>query len=404
MTSPIPGYPICHLAKYYPPTRGGIETHVQTLARAQAAMGSQVTVLCINAGPNPHQTKSATSTVIEMDGSVQVIRVGRVSSLANFDICPELPSQLWRVLKELNPIVHLHTPNPTMLVALLPFVWQASLVITHHSDIIRQRVLKYFFRPFEYWVYQQAAIICTDSPNYIQGSKFLKACKQNLSTLPLGLDYSKHITQTSQSIAFANLLQKQYGQPLWLSVGRLVYYKALHIAIAALTKVPGTLIIVGVGPLEQELKQQAQNLKVNHRIVWMGNLSNEELKGVYQAATALWFPSNQRSEGFGLVQLEAMINGCPVINADIPCSGVPWVSRHEQEGITVPINNPDALANAAMRILNEPGLRDRLSAASYQRAYHEFDHITMARRSFELYKRAFNLSPITTYVPRESQL
>jgi rhamnosyl/mannosyltransferase len=158
------------------------------------------------------------------------------------------------------------------------------------------------------------------------------------------------------------------------------------------------LLIIGTGPLEKELKNQAKQLGVEHRIVWLGRVSADELTGAYRAATALWFPSNVRSEGFGLVQIEAMASGCPVINANIVCSGVPWVSRHEKEGLTIPINDPVALAQAAKRLLNEPNLRDRLAKASRDRACKEFDHLTMAQRSFEIYEQVLSKETSGSYV------
>jgi rhamnosyl/mannosyltransferase len=103
-------------------------------------------------------------------------------------------------------VIHLHTPNPTMLIAwsiawLIGWVTgrpRTSLVITHHSDIIKQRFLKYALRPIEYWVYSQASCILTDSSEYIEGSKFLRAFKNNIKALPLGLDCSGYI-QPSQA-------------------------------------------------------------------------------------------------------------------------------------------------------------------------------------------------------------
>jgi len=293
-------------------------------------------------------------------------------------------------------VIHLHTPNPTMLIAwaiawLIGWVTRRSqtvLVITHHSDIIKQRFLKYALRPIEYLVYKQASCILTDSAEYIEGSKFLRAFKQNIKVLPLGLDCSAYLLPTKAARSYSLELQEKYRAPIWLCVGRIVYYKALHVAIEALASVPGTLIIIGTGPLEKELKSRAKQLGLENRIVWQGRASADELIGAYYAATALWFPSNVRSEGFGIVQLEAMVSGCPVINANIPCSGVPWVSRHEKEGLTVPINNPVALAQAAKRLLDEPDLRDRLASASRDRVCQEFDHMTMAQRSFDLYDQA----------------
>jgi rhamnosyl/mannosyltransferase len=391
-------YKIFHLAKYYPPMPGGIETHVQSLARAQAALGAEVSVLCVNGLGRKKEQSLRTKTLQEQDNNVLVTSLGRLGSFARLDICPEILEKLRQAINDSDILIHLHTPNPTMLIAWLIAKGitggtrqsQKSLVITHHSDIIKQQFLKYALRPIEYLVYKNASCILTASPRYIQGSKFLQAFKNKTKALPLGLDYSKYIHPTQAALSYSRSLQDTYRAPIWLIVGRLVYYKAIHVAIEALALVPGTLIVIGTGPLEKELKSQAKKLGLSKRILWHGHASADELTGAYYAATALWFPSNVRSEGFGLVQVEAMACGCPVINADIPCSGVPWVSRHEQEGLTVPINDPVALGQAAKRLLDEPNLRNRLAMAGRIRACKEFDHIIMAKRSFEIYEEALH--------------
>jgi rhamnosyl/mannosyltransferase len=171
-----------------------------------------------------------------------------------------------------------------------------------------------------------------------------------------------------------------------LCVGRLIYYKGLAIALAALRDVPGRLLIIGTGPMDAELKSQALELGVADRVLFHGRADTDQLVGAYRAATALWFPSTARSEGFGLVQVEAMTSGCPVINTAIAGSGVAWVCRHDREGLTVPVNDPAALAAAAKRLLTEPGLRERLAGAGRIRAADEFDHRIMAARSLEVYR------------------
>ena len=169
------------------------------------------------------------------------------------------------------------------------------------------------------------------------------------------------------------------GQPLWLAVGRLVYYKGLMTAIDALAHLPGRLLVVGTGPLGPRSGRTRRPRRVADRIEWLGHVDADELVGAYRAATALWFPSNARSEGFGLVQVEAMASGCPVINTAIPHSGVPWVSRDGETGLTIPVGDHKALAAASRRLLDEPGLRARLGAAAAERARCEFNDGAMAR-------------------------
>ena len=168
----------------------------------------------------------------------------------------------------------------------------------------------------------------------------------------------------------------------------MVYYKGFGNAIRALPGLPGTLMLVGDGPDRPALEAEARRLGVADRVAFLGNLPHYlDLVAYYLAADAFWFPSNARSEAFGLVQVEAMAAGCPVINTAIPHSGVPWVSRHGESGLTVPVDDPPALAAAARRLLEEPGLRDRLAEGGRARARREFDHRVMAARSVAVYER-----------------
>jgi glycosyltransferase involved in cell wall biosynthesis len=384
---------ICHLAKFYPPARGGIETHVQTLARAQAALGAHVSVICVNhdsAGVDvTWRAFAATPTVKETDGEVQVLRVGRRASVSRLDVCPSLPGALLRLRNEGTDIVHVHAPNPTMFVALAMLPAFGTLVVTHHSDVIKQRLLLRAYTPLERLIHARAALVLSDSEKYIEGSQPLLRLGAKVKTLPLGLDLTPFTSSSPEARHFADMLRREHGKPLWLSVGRVVYYKGLLNALDALRSVPGKLLIVGRGPLEDDLRRRAAELGLTERLVFMGNLGADELVGAYQAATGLWFPSNERSEGFGLSQVEAMGSGCPVINTWVPSSGVSWVSLDGVSGLTVPINDARALAAAANRLLDDE-FRAKLAAGARKRAQEEFDHRVMADRSLELYTQALD--------------
>jgi rhamnosyl/mannosyltransferase len=220
----------------------------------------------------------------------------------------------------------------------------------------------------------------------VDGSPLLQHYLTKVETLSLGLDLIPFQERNSAAKAFAEDFRKRFPAPLWICVGRLIYYKGIHVALEALRQVPGTLLVIGTGPLEAELKRRAEELGVASRVVWYGHATAEELVGAYHAATALWFPSVARSEGFGLVQVEAKASGCPVVNTAIPASGVSWVCPHEEAGLTVPVGDSKAFAAAANRLLTEPGLRERLAAGGRARAAAEFDWMVMGERSLDVYR------------------
>jgi len=363
-----------------------MEAHVQTLARGQADCGAKVWVFCVNHHSGPTQ--------IEHDGKVLVVRFQRVAGAAKIDFCPALLSRLATIDLDL---LHVHVPNPTMILAVLLARPQAPIVVTYQSDHIRQRIRGALFRPLEHRFYRKVSTILATSPEYTAGSSFLQKNSRRVLVLPLAIESRPFLEPSLEDRQESVRIRHQNQGPLWLACGRLVYYKGLIHAIRAMTRVRGTLLIVGDGPERSSLEAEAMGLGLDRRVIFLGNVPS--VVPYYHAAHALWFPSNARSEAFGLVQLEAMASGCPVINTSIPYSGVPWVSRHLETGLTVPMNDAVALADAAKRLLVEPGLRDRLASAARVRAVQEFDHRVMAKRSLNVYRNVLSGEPITDPIP-----
>jgi rhamnosyl/mannosyltransferase len=382
---------VVHLGKYYPPASGGIETHTRTLAVAQAALGADVRVVVVSHAAADGRdvtfdTFARTPDATDADGPVRVYRAGKLGTVARFDLTPTLPAILRRVLRDPPDVWHLHAPNISMMLAVLAMPRLRPLVVTHHSDIVRQRLLRHLVRPLERAAYRRAARLISTSPPYVDGSDVLRRFREKVEPLPLGIDLAPYLHPSPAALAHAERYRKHYPGPIWVTVGRLIYYKALDVALKALREVPGTLVVIGTGPMEDEWRRQAAELGVAERVAWRGRAPDDELVGAYHAATALWFPSNARSEGFGQVQVEAMASGCPVVNAAVPHSGVAWVCRHEEAGLTVPIDDPAAFAAASRRLLEEPGLRDRLAAEARKQAVERFGHLTMAEHSLAIYR------------------
>jgi rhamnosyl/mannosyltransferase len=370
---------IVHLGKFFHPAHGGIEQTVRTLAQSQVSLGCSVRVICMD-----HER--GRSTRVERDGPVEVVRVRRAVSCCRLDHCPDLPGML---RDSEGDLLHLHTPNPTMILGLFLSGDRRPLVVSHHSDVIKQRLRRLLFSPLERACYDRARLVLAMSPPYIAGSSLLRRYTDRVAILPIGLELAPFLDPSRQVREQADHLRRSHPRPLWFSCGRLVYYKGLETALLALQSVPGTLLIAGDGPARKGLELLAARLGLTGRVRFLGSIPrDEDLAAYYRASDALWFPSNARSEAFGIAQVEAMASGCPVINAAIPHSGVAWVSRHEESGLTVQVDDPAALAAAARRLLEEPGLRDRLANGARARALAEFQAEAMGRRSLDLYSAA----------------
>ena len=145
------------------------------------------------------------------------------------------------------------------------------------------------------------------------------------------------------------------------------------------------LTLVGNGPLKEKLSHQADALGIAERVCFKTQVSDAELIDFYKTCDLLVLPSIAKSEAFGLVQIEAMAYGKPVINTNLP-SGVPYVSLHDVTGLTVEINEPEALAEAMQTLIDQPQLRRQYGDNARQRVKDEFRMDIMLEHVLELYR------------------
>jgi glycosyltransferase involved in cell wall biosynthesis len=154
--------------------------------------------------------------------------------------------------------------------------------------------------------------------------------------------------------------------------------------IQAMAKVDGCLLISGGGPLRPALEARIRKLGLENRIHLLGEV--EDIAPLYHAADVFVLASIARSEAFGLVQLEAMACGKPVINTALD-SGVPFVSQHGITGLTVPPGDPGALALAINKLLDNQDLRLRYGWAARERVHSKFHLDVMVGRILDLYQQ-----------------
>jgi rhamnosyl/mannosyltransferase len=260
-----------------------------------------------------------------------------------------------------------------------------TLVVTYHSDVVRQRVLIAAYAPLVERVLERADVVIATSPNYLETSPMLRRFAKKCVVVPYGIDLARY-ERTEERLAEARTIRERYGSaPLLLAVGRLIYYKGFEFAIRALAKVPDArLLLIGDGPLRPSLEQLAAALGVAERVTFLGDVHNNRIAPYYLASDVYLLPSIARSEAFGIVQIEALAAGLPVINTSLP-SGVPYVSRDGESGLTVPPEDVDALAAAVRRLIGDPELRRRFGEAGQARALADFSKEMLAARMLQVY-------------------
>jgi rhamnosyl/mannosyltransferase len=185
-------------------------------------------------------------------------------------------------------------------------------------------------------------------------------------------------------------IRRRFGGRIVFAAGRLVYYKGFEYLVRAMRGVDGRLLIAGDGPLRGVLERTAAELGLGDRVTLLGAVP--DLRPYYHAADVFALPSVARSEAFGIVQMEAMACGLPVVNTALD-TGVPFVSPDGVTGVTIPPADPDALADVLTRLLDDPALRARLGAAGRARVAGELSAGTMARRTLDLYRAVASASP-----------
>lgn len=156
---------------------------------------------------------------------------------------------------------------------------------------------------------------------------------EKVRVVPYGIDPAPFsaTAETQESAAQARMA---FGAPLTLFVGRLVPYKGVDVLLKALPHVPGSLVIVGDGPLRGDLETLAAQLGLGGRVHFVGSVSRSDLVALLHAADVLALPSVTPNEAFGLVQLEAHACGVPVVSTSLP-TGVPFANLHGVTGLVV---------------------------------------------------------------------
>jgi glycosyltransferase involved in cell wall biosynthesis len=359
------------LGKYYPPEHGGMENHLRVLCdELRDSLDLSVVVA----------SKTRQGSKETVDG----VPVTRLSTLLDFFGAPVCPAMVQALNASGADILHIHWPNPLAVLAYFASGFSGPLVFTYHSDIVRQKLLGSAFSSILHKALDRSSAIIATSNDYMESSVVLKAHRDKCKVIPFGIPLEHFHTPDPHIVDW---IRNQYGPSIVVAVGRLVGYKGFEYLVRAMKKVDGHLLLIGNGPLRGELESQARALGLFERVTILSGVA--DVVPYYHAADVFVLPSVNRSEAFGMVQIEAMACGKPVVNTKLD-SGVPFVSRHEETGLTVPPCDSDALAKAIQTLLRNSELRARMGAAAKLRVHREFNVEVMARKTLDVYESLMN--------------
>ena len=342
---------------YYPPVVGGVEGHINLLANGLKGRGIKVEVLVSN---------TQAKLEIENINEIRVIKVPQLGRFASAPLNASLSTWVRRLGREAD-VIHFHFPNPTGEIASLLAGLNNKIVVTYHSDIIRQAKLAKLYSPFLLRFLESSEAIIATSPPYVESSKVLRQFREKCKVIPFGIDLNRFRLNTERSDQVTEV-RRFYGGPIVLFIGRFRYYKGLYILLEAMKSVPGNLLLIGIGPMERELKEQvAMDDDLRGKVFFLGELSDEDVVIHLQACDVFVLPSIFRSEAFGIVLLEAMACGKPLISTELG-TGTSFVNQHQETGLVVPPCDAGALAEAINYLLANPEVRERFGKTARERA------------------------------------
>lgn len=342
---------------YDPPVYGGIERTLRLLGEGLTRRGDlDVVTLCAAPGQ---------STRIERDARGTVVHAASFGRILNHRISPAYP--LW--LRRLRPaVMHLHYPSVLAEVSALLAMPPCPLVVTYHCDVLRRGWHRAYDRVVQMLLGRATRILVT-SPLALYGSPVLQPHFERCQVQRIGIDHDR-LRETERTREATRRVRAACSGPITLFVGRMRNYKGLQVLLRAMKRVPGTLVLVGRGEEEHALLELALEEGLKERVVFAGDVPEEELGGYYRAADVFAFPSLNAAEFFGQSMAEAMGCGLPAVSTRLG-TGTSYLNLDGVTGLEVSPGVADELASALRRILENPeesrrfGEAARLRAASF---------------------------------------
>ncbi len=388
---------VLHIGKYYPPFAGGIEHFLADLLPALRVHDIAAAALVHDEQPRRGGQWPSTpgSSLSKEQEETPIYRAPCFGRLLYAPVSPAFPVWLHRAIRAFRPdLLHLHLPNTSAFWALaVPAARRLPWIIHWHADVVasaidRRLALAYrLYRPFEQRLLAASRAVVATSPPYLEASSALAPWRERCCIIPLGLNPTRIADPDPAVQARAELL---WGTRKFrvLAIGRLTYYKGHDVLIRAAASLENSrVLIVGTGEHRERLTTLIQSLRLGERVGLPGFQPEADLNALLASCDVLCLPSLERTEAFGLVLLEAMRFGKPVVVSDIPGSGAGWVVQQADHGLLAPPGDATALAAALRALQHDLDRRHALGQAGAAALRERFGIEPVAAAVALLYRR-----------------
>ncbi len=365
---------VLQVSKFYSPVIGGIEYVVEKIAKELNDQLYIQTLVCGN-------DENSNEEIFEEE--VMVHRSTVIGTIASMPISLNFIKN-FKMFSQEKDIVLIHMPFPLADLACLLSGYRGKVIVWWHSDIVRQKKLLHLYKPLMKWLLNRADKIIVATMGLVDGSKYLPSYRDKCVLIPYGVDREFFV----EGDYFKSKVKQKKSTLDILFIGRLVYYKGCDILLEAFSLLQNTnckLSVLGKGPLLESLKKNSLSLGINDRVSFCSEPTRKGIMRSIAKCDIFVLPSVARSEAFGIVQIEAMAFGKPVINTNLK-SGVPHVSVDGETGITVPPNDAIALAKAIDRLSSNPALRKTYGENARRYVEEKYYPDSMTDKLFELVK------------------
>lgn len=363
---------------------GGTEIAAYNLAVKMAERGNQVDVFT---------TSIDSRDSIELYPNLRVHRNATSLKIASANPSIKL---VYAPLKYDVDIVHAHSPIPYSDLPALIYAKRKKVpfLLTYQFDgqetggsFARNSGVLLYNRLFINRVLDAAQIIIATTKSYSNESPFLRRFKDKVVVIPNGINIDEVTTQFTKHEA-RKALNLPENNPIILFFGSLVTYKGPDILLDAFkivkTKFPDVkLIFAGRGQLQEYLRVKAVKMGLDNDVTFAGFVP-DELKPLYfKSADIFSLPSTNLAESFGIVNLEAMAAGIPIVASKI--GGIPDIVKQGENGLLAEPCNSQSLANEISQLLEDEHLRARMGADGLAKVQ-DYSWDIIAKRTEDLYK------------------